>query len=305
MELQGPIRVSMTPPVDGAVRSTVELITRSGVYALVVDEDTEFVDEENEPGMLSLGEIYLARTVPIEFPEGTVLRMGQDTVAIVRAVYLERIGPAGEVDPTIEDAQRPRLERTARGQMAALNDVWLKLLGADRYHAPSFELFEGPLGAVCGHRQPIGAAYYCDSTKTLYLDLQTLYDFDQQHPYISSLGFGYLLAHFVGHHVQTHSNVNTNLLTDNDAALPTKPLLHELQADCLAGVAMATMKLPGQPEAGDIAEAMTMAAKIADNALQGAASPRAMPDTLTHGSWDTRFSAFLKGYKAPTTASCM
>ena len=123
---------------------------------------------------------------------------------------------------------------------------------------------------------------------------------------------GYVLAHEVGHHVQTVLGISeqvqtlqqrvTKRVTKKEAnALQVKM---ELQADCFAGVWGHFMEKRGILEAGDLEEALKTATAIGDNRLQKEATGRVVPDSFTHGTSLQRLNWFKKGFKSGNPNVC-
>ena len=123
---------------------------------------------------------------------------------------------------------------------------------------------------------------------------------------------GYVLAHEVGHHVQTVLGISeqvqtlqqrvTKRVTKKEAnALQVKM---ELQADCFAGVWGHFMEKRGIIEAGDLEEALKTATAIGDDRLQKEATGRVVPDSFTHGTSLQRLNWFKKGFKSGNPNVC-
>lgn len=119
---------------------------------------------------------------------------------------------------------------------------------------------------------------------------------------------GYVLAHEVGHHVQTVLGISEQVqtlqqrVTKKEAnALQVKM---ELQADCFAGVWGHFMEKRGILEAGDLEEALKTATAIGDDRLQKEATGRVVPDSFTHGTSLQRLNWFKKGFKSGNPNVC-
>jgi len=79
----------------------------------------------------------------------------------------------------------------------------------------------------------------------------------------------------------------------------------ELQADCFAGVWANRAQSARQIlEQGDVAEAMNAAAKIGDDALQGAGGSTVVPESFTHGTSAQRQRWFDTGLKNGSIKAC-
>jgi predicted metalloprotease len=116
----------------------------------------------------------------------------------------------------------------------------------------------------------------------------------------------YVIAHEVGHHVQTITGVADQVrqaqarVSKREAnALQVKM---ELQADCYAGVWGAHNRQ--YLESGDVAEAMRAAEAIGDDTLQKQAQGYVVPDSFTHGSSADRMRWFQRGMENGDPAAC-
>jgi predicted metalloprotease len=79
----------------------------------------------------------------------------------------------------------------------------------------------------------------------------------------------------------------------------------ELQADCFAGVwAHHAQNARQILEQGDVEEAMNAAAKIGDDALQGARGGAVVPESFTHGTSAQRQRWFNTGLQSGSVQRC-
>jgi len=109
----------------------------------------------------------------------------------------------------------------------------------------------------------------------------------------------YVIAHEVGHHVQT-------LLHTGEQASPEQKetneysVRFELQADYLAGVWAHHAQGKGYLEKGDLEEALTAANAIGDDTIQKKSQGYVVPDSFTHGTSKQRERWFKKGFEQGT-----
>ncbi len=188
-----------------------------------------------------------------------------------------------------------------------VSDVWSQVLPG--YRAPNIVLYEQGTNTHCGYGQATMGPFYCPADQTVYLDLS----FWRQ---LQQLGGGgefaqaYVIAHEIGHHVQTLSGATArvrqaqqNAASRGQANAASVSL--ELQADCYAGVwaAHAARVSEGQvaPGPGDLEQGMRTAAAIGDDSLSGG---RASPETFTHGSSAQRVEWLRRGYQSGDPAAC-
>lgn len=119
----------------------------------------------------------------------------------------------------------------------------------------------------------------------------------------------YVIAHEIGHHVQTLLGISDGLRSKergmSKAERNALSVRQELQADCFAGVwghhANAQRQLL---EKGDIEEALQAATAIGDDHLQRQAGRAVTPETWTHGSSTQRVRWFNIGMKSGSIAAC-
>lgn len=188
-----------------------------------------------------------------------------------------------------------------------VNDVWARRMNG--YEPPRIVLYEQGTGTGCGYGQSAMGPFYCPSDRTVYLDL----NFWQQ---LQQLGGGgdfaqaYVIAHEIGHHVQTLTGASARTRAAQQGASSrgeanAASVALELQADCYAGVwaanAAAVSNGAVALEAGDLEEGMRTASAIGDDALTGG---RASPDNFTHGTSAQRVEWLRRGYQSGDPAAC-
>lgn len=120
----------------------------------------------------------------------------------------------------------------------------------------------------------------------------------------------YVIAHEVGHHVQTLLGVSAKMQAarqqgrqmEGDGGLLVR---QELQADCLAGVwAYHAQKRLNWLEPGDVEEALNAANAIGDDRLQQQGQGRVVPDSFTHGTSAQRVRWFKTGFSQGQVGQC-
>jgi predicted metalloprotease len=112
----------------------------------------------------------------------------------------------------------------------------------------------------------------------------------------------YVLAHEVGHHVQTLLGTSTKVRKMqqgmNEVQANKLSVALELQADFYAGVwTHYNQKMNQFLEEGDIDEALSAANAVGDDAIQKRVQGEVVPDSFTHGTSEQRKYWFMKGYK--------
>ncbi len=112
----------------------------------------------------------------------------------------------------------------------------------------------------------------------------------------------YVIAHEVGHHVQTLLGINAKVMALrsqlSEAQFNPYLVRLELQADYFAGVWAHYANRMNLLEEGDLDEALAAASAVGDDRIQKAAQGYVVPDSFTHGTSEQRKRWFQKGFVA-------
>lgn len=226
---------------------------------------------------------------------------------------MEGAGPgveqqSGPYQETPEEAQRSAFVKVVLGDT---EDVWTQVFaGAGQtYRLPTLVLFRGAVQSACGHAQSAMGPFYCPADQKVYLDLSFYDDMAGKLGAKGDFAFAYVIAHEVGHHVQTllgtSAQVQQQRARSSEAEGNELSVRQELQADCYAGVwAHHTEKQKKVLEAGDIEEAMNAAAAVGDDRLQQRGQGYVVPESFTHGTSAQRAKWFNLGLKSGAPAQC-
>jgi len=109
----------------------------------------------------------------------------------------------------------------------------------------------------------------------------------------------YVLAHEIGHHVQTLMGTEARARRGPDQSVRL-----ELQADCYAGIWAHVADQEHLLDAGDVEEGINAAAAVGDDRLQRMTTGYANPETFTHGSSAERSAWFRRGYSTGRVDAC-
>jgi uncharacterized protein len=194
---------------------------------------------------------------------------------------------------------------------ADTEDVWGRVFPTfgQKYKEPRMVLFTGGTQTGCGPGMTQMGPFYCPLDETVYIDLQFYEQMKRQFNAPGDFAQAYVVAHEVGHHVQT-------LLGIAEKVQSMKPRMSEvdanqlqvrmeLQADCLAGVwANLNDQLKQRLQPGDIDEALNAASQIGDDMIQKKTQGRVVPDAFTHGSAAQRVRWFKTGFQTGEMGSC-
>nr|WP_244773501.1 neutral zinc metallopeptidase [Alysiella crassa]UOP07599.1 neutral zinc metallopeptidase [Alysiella crassa] len=176
------------------------------------------------------------------------------------------------------------------------------------YQAPKMVLYNGATSTACGAGSASVGAFYCPADQKLYIDLSFYNTMKKDLGAEGDAAFAYVLAHEVGHHVQTVTGTIQKVseaqqrVSKKEANLLSVKL--ELQADCYAGVWGHFAEKDSLFEAGDIEEAYNAAESVGDDRLQERAQGYAVPHTFTHGTSAQRKAWFDKGLKTGDINQC-
>ncbi len=177
------------------------------------------------------------------------------------------------------------------------------------YREPTLVLFSGRVNSACGMASAAVGPFYCPGDQKLYIDLSFFHDLKARHGAPGDFAQAYVVAHEVGHHVQTLLGISQQVQQagqgKSKAAVNELSVRQELQADCFAGVwghAANTQRQLLDP--GDLEEALRAATAIGDDRLQREAGGRVVPDSFTHGSSEQRVTWFRRGFDSGKLEVC-
>ncbi len=214
--------------------------------------------------------------------------------------------PAGPYQETAQEAERSKLVSVV---LAETEDIWTAEFArtGKTYEKPVLVLFNGAVESACGFAQSAVGPFYCPADRKLFLDLSFFDDMSAKLGASGDFAMAYVIAHEVGHHIQTvlgiSGKVNQQRAISSETQGNALSVKLELQADCLAGV-WASHTDKKLLDAGDIEEAMTAAAAVGDDRLQKSAQGYVVPESFTHGSSAERVSWFKKGLQTGEVAQC-
>jgi predicted metalloprotease len=177
------------------------------------------------------------------------------------------------------------------------------------YQEPTLVLFSGRVSSACGMASAAVGPFYCPGDRQLYLDLSFFQDLNQRHGAPGDFAQAYVIAHEVGHHVQTLLGISDQVRQagrgKSKAQVNALSVRQELQADCFAGLWGHFANTDRQVlDPGDLEEALTAATAIGDDRLQRESGQGVVPDSFTHGSSAQRVKWFRQGFESGDFGSC-
>jgi len=228
---------------------------------------------------------------------------------------------ANQVVPQEQQAGQQGTPQDEMGQfvdaiLSSTTDVWNAEFAADgmTYEPPQpLVLFEGATGTQCGTGQAAMGPFYCPLDRRIYIDLSFFQELSTRFGAPGDFAQAYVIAHEVGHHVQTILGTSDQVRAararaGSEAAANQYSVAQELQADCYAGIWASNVSAVSGGEvaleAGDFAEGQRAAEAIGDDTLQREAQGRVVPDSFTHGSAEQRQTWLLRGYESGDPDAC-
>jgi hypothetical protein len=195
--------------------------------------------------------------------------------------------------------------------LADTEDTWHAIFtkSGRQYIEPKLVLFTGAVQSACGYAQSATGPFYCPADQKVYLDLRFFEDLKRRFKAPGDFAEAYVIAHEVGHHVQTLTGLSAKIHETRrklpEAQANALLVRQELQADCFAGLwahhADRTRRII---EEGDIEEALNAANAIGDDRLQMQSRGYVVPDSFTHGTSAQRVKWFKRGFTNGSYGAC-
>ncbi len=265
------------------------------------------VDARGRSGMrlgggLGLGGIVIVVVLGLLTGQDPLQLLGQLAGQDGSTVQQQRPSATGD-DPQVD---------FVRAILGDTEDTWRALFqqGGAQYRDPTLVLFRGGVNSACGFASSAVGPFYCPGDQQVYLDLQFFDEMARRFSAAGDFAQAYVIAHEVGHHVQTLLGVSQQVQQarargarlEGDNGLLVR---QELQADCLAGVwAHHAQQRHDWLEQGDLEEALNAASAIGDDRLQQQSQGRVVPDAFTHGTSAQRVRWFRTGFDSGEPGRC-
>ena len=190
-------------------------------------------------------------------------------------------------------------------------DYWSEQFAANgtSYTEPKLVLFRDFTQTSCGGGQAAMGPFYCPLDNNVYIDLSFYDDLKNRFRAPGDFAQAYVIAHEIGHHVQTSLGITQRVMQAKARASQREAnaiqVQMELQADCLAGLwARYAQRDLDILDPGDIEEALTAAAAIGDDRIQKRTQGHVVPDAFTHGSSEQRVRWFRQGFESGNFEAC-
>ncbi|MGD8630008.1 MAG: neutral zinc metallopeptidase [Gammaproteobacteria bacterium] len=220
-------------------------------------------------------------------------------------------GQAEVVEDYQPTPQEARLADFVSVVLADTEDTWREIFrqSGRSYQEPTLVLFSGAVRSACGMASAAMGPFYCPADRKVYIDLAFFEDLRQRHGAPGDFAQAYVIAHEVGHHVQTLLGIGNRVRSAQQglgkAEANALSVKQELQADCFAGLwGYHADRSRGVLEQGDIEEALNAATAIGDDRLQKQAQGYVVPESFTHGSSRQRVEWFRRGIESGDFERC-
>ncbi len=219
--------------------------------------------------------------------------------------------PGAEAPLVAQSAEEQELVDFVSVVLADTEDTWRALFRqhGGTYQEPHLVLYRGSVRSACGSGQAAMGPFYCAEDQKVYIDLSFYDDLKQRFKAPGDFAQAYVIAHEVGHHVQTLLGITAKLEQAqrglNETQRNQLSVRRELQADCLAGVwAFHAQRSRRLLEQGDVEEGLAAASAIGDDRLQKNSQGYISPDSFTHGSSAQRVHWFKVGLDRGDMDAC-
>lgn len=175
-----------------------------------------------------------------------------------------------------------------------------------QYAPPVLVLFTDATQTGCGVGEAVMGPFYCPEDRKVYLDLSFFRELGERFGAPGDFAEAYVIAHEIGHHVQTLLGLSPNATRAGRSARDRNAasVRVELQADCYAGVWGHYAATRGLLEPGDADEGLRAAAAIGDDTLQRETEGRVVPESFTHGTSEQRVHWLRTGLDTGRIESC-
>lgn len=209
----------------------------------------------------------------------------------------------GTQTPYESTQQEDELAEFVSVVLADTEDVWTEIFRENgrTYQKPTLVLFNDSVQSACGVAGSSTGPFYCPADQKVYIDLEFYQQLSQRFGAPGDFAMAYVVAHEVGHHVQTLLGISQQVQDLRGRVSETEYNTYlvrlELQADYLAGVFAHYVHGRGYLEEGDLEEAINAANAIGDDRLQKQSQGYVIPDSFTHGTSEQRMRWFKRGFQ--------
>lgn len=266
-------------------------------------------DRRGNPALGGRGKLGLGGVVVVVLVS---LFLGKDPMQMLGLVEQMQSPAPGAGAPATAPPANDEQAAFVASILGETEDVWVKIFEASGgpYAAPRLVLFSDRVDSACGGATAAVGPFYCPGDQQIYIDLSFFEQMRRQLGGGGDFAEAYVIAHEVGHHVQTLTGVSAKVQrarasggeVEGDGGLLVR---QELQADCYSGVwAFHAQQRHAWLEPGDLEEALNTASAIGDDRLQKQSRGTVVPDAFTHGSSAQRVRWFRLGFESGDAERC-
>lgn len=237
--------------------------------------------------------------------------LGVDPTALLQVVGQSTQSTTMSTEQTTSAPANDDMRNFVAVVLAETEDVWNETFqkAGRTYEEPKLVLFSGAVESACGMADAAVGPFYCPADHKVYLDLVFFEDLHSRFGASGDFAQAYVIAHEIGHHVQTQLGIIQKVNAMQARASKTDRnklnVMLELQADCLAGMwAHQAQKKRNILEAGDIEEGLNAASAVGDDRIQKRTQGYVVPDGFTHGSSAQRVKWFRRGLEQGNISAC-
>ncbi|HEY0593077.1 MAG TPA: neutral zinc metallopeptidase [Thermoanaerobaculia bacterium] len=236
-----------------------------------------------------------------------VMFLGGDPSTVLQTQPGPQTGEQREL--TAEEKAQGEFVQNVLGETEATWDEIFQSQVGRPYEKPTLVLFSGSTYSECGQGVAAMGPFYCPLDGKVYLDTTFFAELEQRFGAPGDFARAYVIAHEVGHHVQTLLGISQQVQSARSRASEAEgnelSVRQELQADCFAGLWARHANQQRQIlEAGDVEEGLAAAAAIGDDTLQRQTQGRIVPESFTHGTSEQRVAWFSRGLDSGDLAQC-
>jgi predicted metalloprotease len=266
---------------------------------------------EDRRGSGSRGTVAVGGGVGVLIMAVVAMLLGVDPRVVLEQTASVDNAPYSDTTVSRRSPEEDQLADFVSVVLADTEDTWNSLFQqmGRNYREPTLVLFSDAVQSACGYAQAASGPFYCPRDQKLYIDLSFYQDLKYRHNAPGDFAQAYVIAHEVGHHVQTLLGISDQVRSLQRQVGQTQAnqlsVRQELQADCFAGVwAHHAQKTRQILEQGDIEEALNAASSIGDDRLQRQAQGYVVPESFTHGSSTQRVRWFSRGIQTGDVDQC-
>ena len=220
-------------------------------------------------------------------------------------------GAAGATPAAAMGAPTDAAGDAAAAVLGDTEETWGEIFkaGGAQYKPPVLKLFSGEVVTACGRANSGAGPFYCPGDQKVYIDLTFWKELETQFKAAGDFAQAYVIAHEVGHHIQTITGISKQVREAqsraNKAQQNQLQVLMELQADCYAGIWAHHAERSRQIlEQGDIEEALAAASAVGDDTIQKRMQGYVQPESFTHGTAQQRMQWFKRGLETGSMQAC-